>query len=185
MPRPRDYAAEYARRIARGVARGLSRSEARGHVHKPPFYDPDLEEGIARLRHGKSKSLTGAAKDLGVAPERLRAYAEQSGIFEKERGRWRIAGDDRLRQMPIYSKGEAHTVLLRGGEQWSTAGRYMAAVKTARRQNDPSLLDPFRGAAVIDVTGREYPLETNLNVLYRLPLEQEESFEDVYKILRG
>ena len=184
MPRPRDYAAEYARRITRGVARGLSHSEARGHVHKPPFYDPDLEEGIARLRHGKSKSLTRAAKDLGVAPEHLRAYAEQSGIFEKERGRWRIAGDDRLRQMPIYSKGEARTVLLRGGAQWSTAGRYMAAVKAARRQNDPSLLDRFRGAAVIDVTGREYPLETNLNVLYRLPLEQEESFEDIYKILR-
>lgn len=68
--RKRNYAAEYRRRIERGMTKGLSRSQARGHPrHHEPYlaeiakvrpYDRTLEEGLAKVRQGRS--LGGAAR---------------------------------------------------------------------------------------------------------------------------
>jgi len=91
----RDYKAEYRRRIERGLAKGLSRSQARGHPRpgeryssahtSTPRYDRRLEMGLKEMRRGKS--LKAAARSAHVAPERLRTYAQGTGVVHKERRR--------------------------------------------------------------------------------------------------
>jgi hypothetical protein len=95
MKSKRNYAVEYARHIARAVTRGLSKSQARGHP-KPaetvtgskrtakPLEDDRLQLALKVLR--QEKSLTAAAREAKVSPERLRRYATEKNIIER-RGR--------------------------------------------------------------------------------------------------
>lgn len=191
MARQRDYRAEYRRRIERGLARGLSRSQARGHPRsgealisgrsQAPAYDPRLEAGIKRMRAGTP--LTRAAPQIGVSRERLRRYAVQTGVVEKQRGRWTVIRDNRVRDVPIYSAGRSITVRIAGYEQSALAGRYMAAVRAFLDSNDPSYLDPFVGEEVTDVRGKRHTFETRPNTVYRLTLENDEPFEQIYRIV--
>ena len=91
----RDYVAEYARRIARAVAKGFSKSQARGHPKAAetvigtkraaaPLEDDRLQLALKVLR--QEKSLTAAAREAKVSPERLRRYATEKNIIER-RGR--------------------------------------------------------------------------------------------------
>src|SRR5262245_25714795 len=189
--RPRDYQAEYARRIARTLARGLTRTQARGHPRATeghlsartttPFYDPHLEEGLKALRKGKP--LTSAAHSLHVAPERLRAYIRQTGVVQKQGGRWRVINDQRLRELPVHSGGKTHVITVAGYERSKHVGRYMAAVKHFLKSNDIRDLAPYVGDGVDDIHGRTYVFETRPNVLYRLRLTHSVSVEHVYRII--
>jgi hypothetical protein len=189
--RKRDYKAEYARRVARGHKRGLSRSQARGHPrHHEPYtaeiakvspWDRQLEEGLKEIREGKS--LTGAARSIGVAPERLRSYVTRTGVARKEHQRWRIGPDFRKRQILVYSKGRALHIVLPDYQQAYRLGQYMSAVGQFLRTNDRSLLEPFAGQGVTDAGGTLHPFEVRPNVLYRLANTEEASFEDVYRIV--
>jgi hypothetical protein len=191
MARPRDYRAEYQRRIERGLARGLSRSQARGHPRSgeapisqrtsTPAYDPRLEAGLKLMRAGTP--LTRAAPIIGVSRERLRRYVVQTGVVEKQRGRWTVIRDTRVRVMPIFSAGRSITVTIAGYEQAALAGRYLAAVRAFRDSNDPSYLEPFVGEFVTDVHGKRRVFETRPNVLYRLALGDDEPFEQIYRIV--
>lgn len=191
MARPRDYRADYQRRIARGLARSLSRSQARGHPQwgeapvsgrsQVPFYDRRLEAGIKLMRTGTP--LTRAAPQIGVSRDRLRRYAMQTGVVAKQRGRWTIIQDNRVRVLPLFSAGRSLTVTIAGYEQSALAGRYLAAVRAFRDSNDPRYLDPFVGAFVTDVRGQRQVFETRPNVLYRLALANDEPFEQVYRIV--
>jgi|SRR5215211_2086132 len=128
--RKRDYKAEYRRRIERGLARGLSKSQARGHPGSgekhasartsTPRYDRRLETGIKEMRRGKS--LKAAARSAHVAPERLRTYATQTGVVQKERRRWVVKNDRRPRQVQIFSGGRAHEITvgaMRSSSWWA------------------------------------------------------------------
>src|SRR5215207_8664366 len=111
----RDYKAEYRRRIERGLAKGLSKSQARGHPRpgekhssartSAPRYDRRLEMGIKEMRGGKS--LKGAARFAHVAPERLRTYAQGTGVVHKEHRRCVVKDDHRPRQVQVFSSGRA------------------------------------------------------------------------------
>lgn len=191
MARPRDYRAEYQRRIARGLIRGLSRSQARGHPRSgeapvsprtsTPAYDPRLEAGLKLFRAGTP--LTRSAPTIGVSRERLRRYAIQTGVVEKQRGRWIVIRDNRVRVMPIFSAGRSLTVTIAGYEQAALAGRYMAAVRAFRDSNDPSYLEPFVGEVVTDVRDTWHVFETRPNTLYRLAIGDDETFEQIYRIV--
>ncbi len=191
MARQRDYHAEYQRRIERGRARGLSRSQARGHPRSSeslgsgrmtvPAYDPRLEAGLKLIRAGTP--LTHAAPAIGVSRERLRRYVVQTGVVEKQRGRWTVLQDNRARVMPIFSAGRSITVSIAGYEQSALAGRYMAAVGAFRDSNDPSYLEPFVGESITDVRGKRHLFETRPNMLYRLALGDDDPFEQVYRIV--
>jgi hypothetical protein len=191
MARSRNYAAEYARRIQKGRTRGLSTRQARGHPGTgeshvssraaTPRYNPRLEEGLKGLRDGKS--LKASARSAHVAPERLRAYIAQTGVVEKEHRRWVVKVDDRLRVVPIFSKGQNIEIRVRGYEPAREAGAYMAAVKQFLATNDRSLLGPFEGQSVLDVTGKRHPFETRPNVLYRLHAAGTEPYEQIYRIV--
>jgi hypothetical protein len=189
--RPRDYRAEYVRRIARGLAHGLSRSQARGHP-KPreaparapkstaPFHR-QLEEGLRAVRGGKT--LTEAARDVHVSPERLRRYLGSSGMAERQGRRWVVTRPDaRSRQMLLYSAGEAITVSVTPAEA-RVVGLYMGAVARFLETNNPAFLAPFRRQTVTDVAGKRHPFETNPNTLYRLDATGGDTFEDIYRIV--
>lgn len=188
--RKRDYKAEYARRIARGQSRGLSRSQARGHPKSAeatarkqpakPTYNRQLEEGLREIKQGKT--LTAAAREVHVAPERLRRYLAGSGIAKKQGRSWTIGPDTRRREMLLFSDGEAITVTV-APDQAEKIGRYDAAVARFLRSNDPMFLIPFAGRSVTDVTGRSHPFETDPNELYRLAETGSSTFEDVYRIV--
>jgi hypothetical protein len=100
--RTHDYKAEYARRIANAKKRGLSRSQARGHP-KPaessirtspggrPIEDARLQLGLKVLR--QEKSLSAAAREARISPERLRRYALDKNLIEKQGRRWSVRHD--------------------------------------------------------------------------------------------
>jgi hypothetical protein len=182
MTKKRDYKAEYQKRIEQGLAKGLSKSQARGHGKvKPVKYDRRLEEGVKEIRKGKS--LTRAAKSIHAAPETLRKYLNQSGIAKKEKGKFRIGKDQRLREMIIFSGGREHTITIKGYEVSAEIGNYMSAVNQFLSTNDPSVLEPFKNQFIHDSKGKKYIFETRPNVLYRLNQSSTDSFEEVYRIV--
>jgi hypothetical protein len=129
------------------------------------------------------KNLERAAKSAHVAPERLRVYMRQTGVVEKQRGRWRVVEDHRRREMTFYSQGDVVTVMLPGYEPAAKVGRYLSAVSQFLTSNDPADLGPFAGDGVTDVRGRFHSFETRPNVLYRLRAIQPDTFERVYRIV--
>jgi len=191
MARQRDYKAEYARRIARGTAQGLTRSQARGHPRHHEFYvaeiatvrpwDPKLEEGLGHIREGRS--MTAAARSIGVAPERLRSYVTRTGVARKERRRWRIGPDYRQRQVLVHSEGKDLTIVVPGFAGASAVGRYMAGVRWFIHTNDAAHLAEFAGQGVTDVDGVFHPFEVRENVLYRLNETASDTYEQIYQIV--
>ena len=192
MPkRQRNFRAEYARRIANAQKRGLSRSQARGHP-KPaessvravpggrPIEDARLQLGLKVLR--QKKSLSAAAHAARISPERLRRHAIEKNLIEKQGRRWSIR-HDLPRRMLLYSRGQALSVVVGDFGSASKVGRFMAAVGRLLDTNDPTVLAPFVGQSVRDISGKEHPLETRPNVLYRLSSTGEHTFEQVYRIV--
>jgi hypothetical protein len=191
MKSNRNYALEYAHRIARAVARGLSKSQARGHP-KPaeavigtkrvsqPVEDDRLQLALKVLR--QEKSLTAAAREAKISPERLRRYATEKNIIERRGRRW-IVRQQLPRRMLLFSGGRALQVVVGDFEAASKVGRFMSAVSAFLRTNNPSGLREFQGASVTDVRGKTHPFETRPNALYRLASAHDQSFEHIYRIV--
>jgi hypothetical protein len=187
----RDYVAEYARRIARAVAKGFSKSQARGHP-KPaeatvgsrrpaqPIEDDRLQVALKSLR--QEKSLSAAAREAKVSPERLRHYATEKNIIERRGRRW-IVRQQLPRRMLLFSDGRAVQVVVGDFASASKVGRFMSAVSAFLRTNNPAGLRPFQGASVADISGKIYPFETRPNALYRLASAHDQSFEHIYRII--
>ena len=189
--RSRDYKAEYARRIARGAAKGISRGQARGHP-KPkeaavsskrpprPIEDERLQLAFRVLR--QEKSLSAAAKAAKIAPERLRHFATERDIIERQGRRW-IVRHQLPRRMPLFTEGKPLQVIVGDFDSASKIGRFMSAVGEFLRTNNPAGLREFEGASVTDVSGRTHPFETRPNALYRLSSAHDQSFEHIYRIV--
>jgi hypothetical protein len=191
MTLKRNYAVEYARRIARAVAKGLSRSQARGHP-KPaeavigskrttrPLEDDRLQLALKVLR--QEKSLTTAAQEAKVSPERLRRYATEKNIIERRGRRW-IVRQELPRRMLLFSDGRALQVVVGDFASASKVGRFMSAVSAFLRTNNPAGLREFEGMSVADISGKTHVYETRPNALYRLASAHDQSFEHIYRIV--
>ena len=189
--RQRDYRAEYRRRIAHGTAKGISRSQSRGHP-KPteaavsskrppkPIEDQRLQLAFKVLR--QEKSLSAAAKAAKIAPERLRHFATERDIIERQGRRW-IVRQQLPRRMLLFSDGRAVQVVVGDFASASKVGRFMSAVSAFLRTNNRAGLREFEGASVADVSGRTHPFETRPNALYRLASARDQSFEHIYRIV--
>ena len=191
MKSKRNYASEYARRIARAAAKGISRSQARGHpkpseapvVSKrpsPAIEDDRLQLALKVLR--QEKSLTAAAREAKISPERLRRYATEKDIIERRGRRW-IVRRKLPRRMLLFSEARAVQVVVGNFEAASKVGRFMSAVSTFLRTNNPAGLREFEGASVTDLSGQAFPFETRPNALYRLASAHDQSFEHIYRIV--
>ncbi len=187
--RPRLYKTEYARRIARGLAKGLTRSQARGHAKATeapvraaakPISDERLQLALRVLR--QERSFAAAARAAKISPERLRKYATERGLIEKEAHRWRTRAD-LPRRMLLFTDGKSLTVTVGDFDAASYIGRFMNVVRRFLETNNRALLTPFVGQSVKDIAGKEHPFETRPNVLYRLAAAGEHSFEQIYRIL--
>lgn len=191
MKSKRNYALEYARRIARAVTRGLSKSQARGHP-KPteavtgskrtakPLEDDRLQLALRVLR--QEKSLTVAAREAKVSPERLRRYATEKNIIERRGRRW-VVRQQLPRRMLLFSKAEKVQVVVGDFASASKVGRFMSAVSAFLRTNNPAGLRQFAGVSVADISGKIHPFETRPNALYRLASAHDQSFEHIYRIV--
>jgi hypothetical protein len=187
----RNYVAEYARRIARAAVKGLSRSQARGHP-KPaeavvglkrtakPIEDDRLQLALKVLR--QEKSLTAAAREAKVSPERLRHYATEKNIVERQGRRW-IVRQQLPRRMLLFSDGRAVQVVVGDVASASKVGRFMSAVSAFLRTNNPAGLREFEGMSVGDISGKIHVFETRPNTLYRLASAHDQSFEHIYRIV--
>jgi hypothetical protein len=188
MKKTRDYRAEYARRVARGLARGLNKSQARGHGRanetplRPsrPISDNRLQLALRTLR--EEKNFSAAARAGKIAPERLRKYALEKGLIEKDGRRWRVKAE-LPRRMLLFTDGKAATITVGDFENASLIGRFMSAAGRFLETNKRELLAPFVGMSVKDIAGKEHPFETRPNVLYRLTAGGGESFEQIYRIV--
>src|SRR4029077_15698318 len=149
----RDYVAEYARRIARAVAKGFSKSQARGHPKvaeavigatraAKPVEDDRLQLALKVLR--QEKSLTTAAREAKVSPERLRRYATEKNIIVRRGRRWMVR-HELPRRMLLFSDGRAVQVVLCDFTSASKVGRFMSAVSQFLRTNNPAGLQEFEG----------------------------------------
>jgi hypothetical protein len=187
----RNYVAEYARRIAHAVAKGLSKSQARGHPKAAeavigtkrvaqPVEDDRLQLALKVLR--QEKSLTAAAREAKVSPERLRRYASDKNIIERRGRRW-IVRRELPRRMLLFSDGKTLQVVVGDFASASKVGRFMAAVSAFLRTNNPAGLRQFEGASVADISGKVHPFETRPNALYRLASAHDQSFEHIYRIV--
>jgi hypothetical protein len=140
-----------------------------------------LEAGFKALEKGKD--LTAAAREIHVSPERLRHYLITQRVATKRGGKWVPLPDNGVREMLLYTRGQARTVRV-SRMQASDVGLYDAAVGRFLSDNDPQHLLPFVDRGVTDIRGAYHPLETDPNTLYRLVHSGSESFEQVYRIIR-
>lgn len=190
MRKARDYKAEYQRRITNAAKRGLSRSQARGHARAgEKLLRPrervsrdipaKVQAAIKRIQHGES--LTAAAREARIAPERLRRYLYGHDLVKRTDRAWHFT-DKLHREMNVTSNGEDRLVRFNILEQASLNGRHQAAIKAFVNSNDTDFLTPFVGQSVIDTSGTAHPLETDPNTLFRLRLTDERPFHEIYQL---
>lgn len=188
MRKLRDHKAEYQRRLARAASRGMSRSQARGHaksgeapIRSRPERDRDtLEAALKALRQTGNQS--DAARSAGISTERFRRFLRENSFAERRGKSW-VFTDNRDREMLVISRGVSKTRTLRGFENASVNGRYLAVVDKAVSTNTPDLLRPFEGVFITDAKGKRHPLETDLNTLHHLRNVGSEVFHDVYRLI--
>src|SRR5271166_879458 len=176
---------------AAGAAKGVSRSQARGHpkpeelsvsLKRPPkpIEDQRLQLAFKVLR--QEKSLSAAAKAAKIAPERLRHFATERDIIERQGRRW-IVRHQLPRRMLLFTDRKALPVVVGDFDAASKIGGFMSAVSEFLRTNNPAGLREFEGASVTDVSGKTHPFETRPNALYRLASAHDQSFEHIYRIV--
>lgn len=190
MARKRDYKAEYARRIERGMARGLSRSQSRGHAKAgeqhiksaaaKPITDEKVSAALIRLYEGAS--LTAAAKEARVSPERLKRALIEKKLGLKQGNRW-VVTDRRHRRVPMIIDGKIRMIIVPGFPEASRVGLHHARVQRFLATQDPTFLEEFDGESVIDTHGKTWPFETDPNTLIRYALKDEPAFHEIYQIV--
>ena len=85
--------------------------------------------------------------------------------------------------MKLFSRREELEITVPDFASASLVGRYMSAVGTFLRTNNPAGLREFEGAIVADLSGSTHPFETRPNALYRLASAHDQSFEQIYRIV--
>jgi hypothetical protein len=83
-----------------------------------------------------------------VSPGRLR-YATEKKIIERRGRRW-IVRHELPRRMLLFSDGKAVPVVVGDFASASKVGRFMSAVSTFLRTNNPAGLHEFEGASVAE-----------------------------------
>jgi len=181
----------YSRRIARGVAQGRSLSRARGHGTRPQpmwkskelfqheAYRTSLEV-LRQMRHGKS--LYQASRAHHIAPDTVRRYVG-TALTRQPDGRYRAKASDRLyRPMWLLTEQGKVAVDVANSREASKLADYMSAVNVYLRTGNTRPLRHFERLRLRlrDKSVRRFV--TDPEVLDRLALAGELSFEDLYEL---
>jgi hypothetical protein len=141
--------------------------------------DPRLEIAVKDMNRGSS--LTAAARSASLPPESLQSFVSQRRLATRKSGKWTIK-DNRLRRVPVITKGRIRIVTVRGFDEARLAGEYHNAVGNFARTNNLDLIKPFEGRAVQAVKGKPHPLETDPNALHRIAAMDTPPFHEIYEI---
>ena len=187
MP-PRKHKAEYKKRAAAEKKRGPTHSQERrrAKAHKPPtkatlpIDDPRIEAAILEMNRGVS--LTAAARTAHISRQRLRQFLTRHRLGKRKRRRW-VTKDNRLRRLPVITRGRFRVLTVRGYEPARLAGEHHNAAAAFVRMNDASLIESFRGQSVQATNGRQYLLETDPNALHRIAAMDTPPFHEIYEII--
>jgi len=142
--------------------------------------DDRFETALKYLREGRSQKR---AAEIGmVSVRRFREFLRRNKLAKFKGGHWQIT-DRRTREIAIISEGQELVVNVRGFIPASLAMRHRAAVHHFLDSNDASLLTPFEGAAIKDITRHKYVLETRPNVLLRLANAGGDAEMKIYRLI--
>jgi len=156
--------------------------KTRGRAIKPnrPASDPRIEAAILEMNRGVS--LTAAARAAHISRRRLRQFLTRHRLGKRKRRRW-VTKDNRLRRLPVITRGRFRVLTVRGYEPARLAGEHHNAAAAFVRTNDASLIESFRGQSVQATNGRQYLLETDPNALHRIAAMDTPPFHEIYEII--
>jgi hypothetical protein len=171
--------------------RGFTRAQGRGHAkagETPIRAPPPRAASLARLEAAlkelrRTQSQARAASEAGVSAERFRKFIRENELAKRQGRKW-VFDDQRPREMTAFTTTGPRVLTVAGFDQTSLIGRHEAAVKNFLNTNDASLLAPFKGQSVKDMSGRTHFLETRPNTIHRLANSAFEAFEMVYRLVQ-
>jgi hypothetical protein len=142
--------------------------------------DDRFETAYQFLREGRSQRRS--AEIAGISVKRFSKFIRSNKLARFKGGRWQIT-DRRIREITIISEGQALGVKVRGFSPASLAMRHRAAVHHFLDSNEASLLTPFEGAVIKDITKQKHVLETRPNVLLRLANTGGDAEMKIYRLI--
>jgi len=157
------------RALSNGNTRSPEKPKTRKRrVRKPTTKLPSddrFETALKYLREGRSQKR---AAEIGmVSVGRFRRFLRDHKLAKRKGRKW-IITDRRIREIEVFSEDGLRHIRVRGFGGASLTMRHRAAVQKFLDTNDISLLTPFDGQAVNDVSRQKHILETRPNVLYRI-----------------
>jgi hypothetical protein len=159
--------------------RGNPKSVSKTRKRHPPVSEKRLERALRFLR--ETGQISVAARSIRISQDRFKRIAVRRKLIRKSGDKWVVA--KRLhRKMLIYSDGAEKFIEIRA-KAASEIGKYMSAVGEFRRTNNLAVLKDFRGAGVFDVDRQFHAFEMRPNVLYRVALNSDGAFEEIYRIV--
>lgn len=138
-----------------------------------------VAKAVSKMRN-RGASLSRAAREIGISPRTLKRHAA-SGLQKSPSGRYKAKPSDRLkRDLLVPTASGPQEVRVRSSRDASRLGSYWAALHKYYESGDTSGLKKFEGQFVTDVSGKKYPLITDLDILNRLGSAGAVSFESIY-----
>lgn len=133
-----------------------------------------------RKMRNRGISLTRAAQEIGISPRTLKRHAA-SGLQKSPSGRYTAKPSDRLtRDLLVPTASGPQEIRVRNSRDASRLGSYWSALHKYFESGDTSGLKKFDGQFVTDVSRKQYPLITDLDVLNQLGSAGAVSFESIY-----
>ena len=134
---------------------------------------------VSRMR-SDGLSLNKAAKEAGVSPRTVINWSGRA-LKKAPNGRYSAAKrDSLLRVVQVPTPKGSIDVALRDSRHASILGQYWDAVQKYLRTGDASGIEKFRRKRILDASGAEVPLITDLKELNRLGSAGVLSFESLY-----
>jgi len=176
----------YAERIANYMAKhpGSTTREARGHRIKESLdYDKKLENARGIMQR-EGISLTQASKKVHVDRSRLSGYLGKQGILQRDKGKYFLTSDNRIREIQFIEQGVLKTIPVSGYENAKKISSYMNDVKRYFKTGNESILSRWKGLYITDSNGNKHYFETRKKQLTDIKRSGTLTFENLYRITR-
>jgi hypothetical protein len=138
----------------------------------------DVGQIVTEVKHGGSLHQT--SKKFRRDPRLIQRLA-RSALRKRRNGRWAAKKrDSLLRVLPVPTNKGLVEIGIVDSQLASLLGKYWSVVERYQDTGDTSGLRDFAGKHVVDASGNEFPLLTDLQELDRLGSAGAFSFESLY-----